>query len=160
MPTLTERLERGYAMRAERMVEGGLLALAFMTADVRPAYAAFVLLALEVVVSPLASPVVLGWLAFERTLPPDRLGNLYFDLAAARGAAAVSCLMLVAGFAFHHAGWPAVGLAFLAPPCASCFLSCTVGFCAGCGWYVLARDLLARAGWVRRTPEGARDVDI
>ncbi len=161
MEPLRERLERGYAMRAERLAEGALLAAAFATGDLRPAYAAFMLLALQAFVSPLLGPVALLWTLFERRLPVHRLGNLYFDVAGARGGAAVSCMVMALAFALDRfAGWHAVALAVLGLPCASCILSGTVGFCAGCGYYVLVRDLLARAGLVARLPEGARDVDI
>ena len=111
--------------------------------------------------TPLLSPVALVWTLFERRLPPARLGNLYFDIAGSRGGAFVSVLVMTVAFLLVHvAGWPALGLALLGAPCASCILSGTVGFCAGCGYYVLGRDLLVRAGLVRRFPEGARDVDI
>jgi hypothetical protein len=160
MSTVRERLERGYAMRAQRIVEGLLLASSFVFDDLRPAYVAFGLLVLEVI-SPLASPVTLLWLAFDRRVPENRLGNLYYDSAGARGAAAISCVVLATAFALIR--WsilPMVGRILIGAPAASCFLSATVGFCAGCGHYVLARDLLVRAGLLSGTPEGACDVDI
>ncbi len=148
-------------MRAQRMVEGLLLAASFVLGDLRPAYVAFVLLALQAVVTPLASPVALGWALVERRVPAARLGNLYFDLAGSRGAAAISCVVLLAGFALVHlAGLPTLGWALVGAPCASCILSATVGFCAGCGFYVLGRDLLVRAGLVRGVPDGACDVHL
>jgi hypothetical protein len=160
MSTVRERLERGYAMRAQRIVEGLLLAASFVFDDLRPAHAAFGLLVLEVI-SPLASPVTLLWLVFERRVPPDRLGNLYYDTAGARGAAAISCLVLVVAFALiERAGLPKLGRILIGAPAASCFLSATVGFCAGCGHYALARDLLVRVGLLSGTPEGACDVEI
>ena len=141
-------------------MEGLFLTASFVFDDLRPAYAAFALLALEVL-SPLASPVTLLWLAFERRVPPDRLGNLYHDAAGARGAAAISCLVLTTAFALiHWTALPTLGRILIGAPAASCFLSATVGFCAGCGHYVLARDLLVRAGVLRGTPEGACDVEI
>jgi hypothetical protein len=101
------------------------------------------------------------WVALERRPPADRLGNLYFDLAGSRGAAAISCLvMLTAAACVHWWGLPTLGRVLLGAPCASCILSATVGFCAGCGYYVLGRDLLVRAGFVRGVPEGAADVVI
>lgn len=158
---MRERLERGYAMRAQRVVEGGLLAAAFVSGDLRPGWVAFGFLAIQALLTPLLSPVALLWVLFERRLPPDRLGNLYFDIAGARGGAFVSVLVMVVAFALVHvAERPALGLALLGAPCASCILSGTVGFCAGCGYYVLGRDVLVRMGLVRRFPEGARDVDI
>ena len=160
MITLRERLERGYAMRAQRVVQGLLLSASFVFEDLRPAYAAFGLIALEVI-SPLASPITLLWLAFDRRVPPNRLGNLYFDRAGARGAAVVSCIVLATAFALvRWSGLPALGRILIGAPAASCLLSATVGFCAGCGHYVLGRDLLVRAGVLRGTPEGACDVDV
>jgi len=160
MTTLRDRLERGYAMRAQRVVQGLLLAGSFVFDDLRPAYAAFSLLVLELF-SPLASPITLLWLAFERRVPPNRLGNLYYDAAGARGAAAISCLVLATAFALvRWTALPTLGRILIGAPAASCFLSATVGFCAGCGHYVLARDLLVRVGWLRGSPEGACDVEI
>jgi hypothetical protein len=160
MPTLHERLERGYGMRAQRVVQGLLLAASFVFDDLRPAYAAFGLLALEVL-SPLASPVTLLWLAFDRRVPPIRLGNLYYDTSGTRGAAAVSCVVLATAFALvRWSGLPALGRLLIGAPAASCLLSATVGFCAGCGHYALGRDLLVRAGLLRGTPEGACDVEV
>lgn len=148
-------------MRAERLAEGGLLGASFVSGDLRPAYVAFGLLAIQAFLTPMLSPVALLWAVFERRLPPDRLGNLYFDIAGSRGGAFVSCLVMAAAFALVHvAQMPAAGLALLGAPCASCILSGTVGFCAGCGYYVLGRDILARTGVVQRFPEGARDVEI
>lgn len=94
-------------------------------------------------------------------LPPDRFGNLYFDLAGARGAAAISCLVLTAALSLvHWAQLPTLGRVLIGAPAASCILSATVGFCAGCGYYVLGRDMLVRSGLVRGAPEGVRDVDV
>jgi hypothetical protein len=160
MLTLCDRLERGYAMRAQRVVEGLLLASTFVFGDLRPGYAAAAMLALQVL-SPLAAPVALAWLLFDRGVPRDRLGNLYYDGGGSRGAAAVSCLVLCSAFALIHlTRFGAVGRVLIGLPTASCLLSATVGFCAGCGYYVLGRDLLVRAGLVRATPEGACDVDV
>lgn len=160
MATVRERLERGYGMRAQRIVQGLLLALSFVFDDLRPAYVAFGLLVLEVL-SPLASPVTLLWLTFERRLPPSRLGNLYFDAAGGRGAAAISCLVLASAFALiRWSSVPLLGRILIGAPTASCFLAATVGFCAGCGHYAVLRDLLVRAGLLRGAPEGACDVEI
>ena len=142
------------------MTEGLLLAGSFVFSDLRSAYVAFAMLALQVL-SPLAVPVALAWAAFDRRLPPDRLGNLYYDAAGSRGACAISCVVLTTAFALiHWAGFPTLGHVLMGAPAASCILSATVGFCAGCGHYVVARDLLVRAGILRGSPEGACDVDI
>jgi hypothetical protein len=155
-----ERLERGYAMRAQRLTEGLLLVASFLLVDLRPALVAFGLLAAQALVSPLLSPVALAWAAISRRVPPDRLGNLYYDTSGSRGAAAISCAVMTIAFLLVHAGWPTAGRILLAAPAASCLLSATVGFCAGCGYYVLGRDLAVRLGLARGIPEGARDVDL
>lgn len=148
-------------MRAQRLTEGVLLLAAILLDDPRPAMVAFGLLALQAVVTPLASPVALLWQLGERRLPPPRLADVYYDLAGSRGAAAVSCLVIVAAYLLVQvAGLPTLGRVLLAAPCASCILSATVGFCAGCGYYVLGRHLLVQAGLLRGTLEGATDVDF
>lgn len=158
---LRERLERGYGMRAQRMTEGLLLTASLLFDDLRLAYVAFGLLALQAAASPLASPVALLWIAIDRRVPPDRLGNLYYDLAGSRGGAAASCLGLSLAFSLiHWAHLPLLGRVLIGLPAASCILSATVGFCAGCGQYALGRDALVRAGLVRGAPKGACDVDV
>lgn len=161
MTSLRERLERGSGMRAQRLVEGLLLAASFVFDDLRPAYVAFGLLLLQAIVSPVVSPIALLWISIDRRVPADRFGNLYFDLAGARGAAAISCLVLTAALCLiHWAQLPTLGRVLIGAPAASCILSATVGFCAGCGYYVLGRDMLVRSGLVRGAPEGVRDVDV
>ena len=159
MPGLRDLLERGHGMRAQRMTEGLLLTGSFVFDDLRPAYVALAMLALQVL-SPCAAPVGLTWVLFDRRLPADRLGNLYYDSAGTRGAAAISCIVLTTALALIHWGLPVIGRVLIGAPAASCILSATVGFCAGCGYYVVGRDLLVRAGIVRGSPEGAGDVDI
>jgi hypothetical protein len=160
MPTVRDLLERGYGMRAQRMTEGFLLVGSFVFDDLRPAYVAFAMLVLQAL-SPLAAPVARAWLLFDRRLPPDRLRNLYFDSAGGRGAAIISSLVLATAFALIHSSTLSTfGRVLIGAPAASCILAATVGFCAGCGHYVVGRDLLVRAGIVRGTPEGACDVDV
>ena len=96
--TMQDRLERGYGMRAQRVAEGLLLAATFLFDDLRPGYVAFAMLATQVI-WPLACPVALLWALFDRRIPPDRLGNLYFDRSGVRGASFISCLALAAAFA-------------------------------------------------------------
>jgi hypothetical protein len=160
VPTLRERLERGYGMRVQRLTEGALLGTGILLGDARPAALAFAMLGLQALVSPVLSPVALAWALVDRRVQPDRLGNLYFDLGGARGAAAVSCLVCSCAFALIHFDWPRLGLFLLAAPCASCLLSATVGFCAGCGYYVLGRDAVSKLRGLREAPGGAADVDL
>jgi hypothetical protein len=159
-PSVRDLFERGSGMRAQRMTEGLLLAGSFVFDDLRPAYLAFAMLVLQVV-SPYVAPVALAWLIVDRKVPADRLGNLYFDAGGGRGAAVISSLVLMTAFVLiRWAGLPTIGRVLVAAPAASCILSATVGFCAGCGYYVVGRDLLVRAGIVRGSPEGACDVDV
>jgi hypothetical protein len=160
VPTLRERLERGYGMRAQRLVEAGLLGGAILADDLRLAAVAFVLLLAQAVLSPFASPVALLWAACERRLPDDALGNLYYDFSGSRGAAAISCTVLALAWGLVQAGLPTAGKIALALPTASCVLSATVGFCAGCTWYVLGRDGLKKLRLWRGPPLGASDVEI
>lgn len=161
MAGVREHLERGYGMRAQRLTEGVLILVAILLDDLRPAYVAFGLLAAQGVLTPLASPIALLWQLVERKLPPARLGDVYYDLSGSRGAALISSLVMAGAFALIHlAGVPIAGRILLAAPCASCILSATVGFCAGCGYYVLGRDLLVKAGVVSGAPGGATDVDV
>jgi hypothetical protein len=160
LTTLCDRFERGYGMRVQRMAEGVLLASSFVFDDLRPAYVAAAMLALQVLF-PLLAPIALVWSIFDRGVPPDRLRNLYFDAGGARGAAMISSLVLATAFALiHWAHLPAVGRVLIAAPAASCILAATVGFCAGCGYYVLGRDLLVRAGLLRGAPKGTSDVHL
>ena len=92
--------KRGYGMRAQRVTEGLLLAATFLFDDLRPGYVAFAMLVAQVI-WPLASPVALLWATIDRRIPPDRLGNLYFDPNGVRGAAFVSCLALTAAWALR-----------------------------------------------------------
>ncbi|HSQ01039.1 MAG TPA: hypothetical protein VL049_27775 [Candidatus Dormibacteraeota bacterium] len=62
MASVRDLLERGYGMRAQRMTEGLLLVGSFVFDDLRPAYVAFAMLALQVV-SPLSAPVARAWSA-------------------------------------------------------------------------------------------------
>lgn len=152
---LRQRLQHGLGMRVERGVEGGLILASFAFGDLRPAYVAFGLLALQAVVSPFASPFALLYALLDRSERPARLGDVYYDATGTRGAAAISCLVMATAFALIHFGIPVVGQFLLGAPCASCLLAATVGFCAGCSYFVLGRDLI-----VHRTPEGAVDVQL
>lgn len=149
------RLERGYGMRVERGVEGTLLLATFVTGELRTAYLAFGLLAVQAVVSPVLSPFALLYAAVDHRDRRARLGDVYYDATGSRGAAAISCAIMAVAFLLIHLGVPYAGQLLLGAPCASCLLAATVGFCAGCGYFVLGRDLVVRAA-----PEGAVDVDL
>jgi hypothetical protein len=142
-------------MRVQRAAEGLLLVASFVAGDLRPAYVAFGLLAVQAVVSPVASPFALVYAALDRRIRPARLGDVYYDATGSRGAAAISCFVMAVAFLLIHLHVPLVGQLLLGAPCASCLLAATVGFCAGCGYFVLGRDLIVHAA-----PEGAIDVDL
>jgi len=152
---LRRRLELGYGMRVERSVEGLLILAALVFDDLRPAYVAFSLVALQVFISPFASPFAVVYALLDRTERPHRLGDVYYDMAGTRGAAGISCVVMATAFLLIRYDVPIVGQLLLGAPCASCLLAATVGFCAGCSHYVLGRDLI-----VHRTPEGAADVQL
>lgn len=152
---LRQRLERGFGMRIERGIEGLLILAALTLGDLRPAYVAFALLAVQALISPFASPFAVLYALVDRRERAGRLGDLYFDSAGTRGAAAISCVVMGAAFLLIRYDVPIVGPLLLGAPCASCLLAATVGFCAGCGYFVLGRDLI-----VHRTPEGAVDVQL
>jgi hypothetical protein len=141
------------------MTEGLLLVSTFVFDDLRPAYGALAMFALQVLL-PLAAPIALLWSAVWRRVPPNRLGNLYFDKNGIRGAAIISCLVVIIALALiRSSSVPALGRLLLAAPAASCLLGATVGFCAGCCHYVFGRELLVRAGLLSKV-QGACDVDL
>ncbi len=160
MAGLRERFERGQGMRAQRAIEGALLVSYFVLGDLTPAAVAFAMLLAQAAITPFAAPIALAWAIVDRRPAPAGLSNLYHDLAAVRGSAAVSAVVLAVAFVLVYAGLPTAGRILVAAPAASCLLSATVGFCAGCGIYVVARDFAARHGLAQRPPRGASDVDV
>ncbi len=159
MSSLRDRLERGYGARAQRIIDGLLLVASVISGDPRPAYVASTMIVAQVI-WPAAAPIALLWSAIDRRVPPDRLGNLYFDKNGTRGAALVCCVVLTSALALMHwSSVPFLGRILLALPAASCTLGGTVGFCAGCSCYVFGRDLLVRFGIVSPI-QGACDVDV
>ena len=95
---LGQRLERGLGMRVERGIEGLLILAALVLGDLRPAYVAFALLAVQAVISPFASPFAVLYALVDRRDRPARLGDVYYDAAGTRGAAAISCVVMGAAF--------------------------------------------------------------
>jgi hypothetical protein len=156
---LDKRLQYGPGMRAQRLVEAALLVGALFTRDLRWAYAVLALTALQAL-SPRLVPVALVVSAFKRAPTQYRLGDLYFDLAATRGACAISLFVQAAGIWLVRSGHDVVGYASLTMPAASFVLAPTVGFCCGCSVYVGLRSLLARAGIATRYAHDACDIDI
>jgi hypothetical protein len=89
-----------------------------------------------------------------------RIGDLYFDLRGSRGACAISVLVQATGIGLVWAGHPTIGFIILTVPTASFLMAPTLGFCAGCWFYVLGRDWLARRGWLRRGFDDFGDISI
>jgi len=154
--TLDRQLQFGWAMRAQRLVEGVALLAAFVSGEIVGVQIVFASIVAQVV-SPRLVPV--AWLvAALAPEPAERtLGDLYFDLDGIRGASAVSSLVFLTGFALYASGWHTAAWVVWAAPAASLLLAPTVGFCAGCWFYVIGREL-----WRRGFPDEETDerVDI
>jgi hypothetical protein len=156
---LERELRFGPGMRAQRLVEAGLMITAIYTQDLRWVYVAFVLTLLQVL-SPRWAPVARGVAWLVRFNGKHLIGDLYFDLGGVRGACAVAALAQAAGIALVWAGHATAGYLVLALPTASLLMAPTLGFCAGCWFYVLGRDVLARRGWLRRGHDDSGDIAI
>jgi hypothetical protein len=155
---LDRRLQYGPGMRVQRIVEATLLIGTFFTGDLRLAWAAVVLTALQAL-SPRLVPVALVVSAFVRAPTDHHIGDLYFDLSGTRGACAIAIFVQVGAISLVKSGHDVIGYAILAFPTASVLLAPTVGFCCGCGVYVGLRELLVRAGVVKRYAHGACDIE-
>ena len=155
---LDRRLQYGPGMRVQRMVEAAILIATFFTGDLRFAYVAIALTALQAV-SPRLVPIALLVSAFVRTPTDHRLSDLYFDLAGTRGACAIATIVQAGAIWLVRSGHEVLGYALLAFPTASVLLAPTVGFCCGCAVYVGMRELLVRAGVVKRYAHGACDIE-
>jgi hypothetical protein len=156
---IDRELQYGPGMRVQRLAEAGFLVAALFTQDVRFAYVTFALTLLQVL-SPRWVPVALVVARLVRFRGEHRIGDLYFDLGGIRGACALSVIVQAAGLALVWAGWPTVGFIVLAVPTASFLIAPTLGFCAGCWFYVLGRDWLARHGWLKRGFDGFTDITV
>lgn len=156
---LERELRFGPGMRAQRLVEAGLMITAIYTQDLRWVYVAFVLTLLQVL-SPRWALVARGVAWLVRFNGKHLIGDLYFDLGGVRGACAVAALAQAAGIALVWAGHATAGYLVLALPTASLLMAPTLGFCAGCWFYVLGRDVLARCGWLRRGHDDSCDIAI
>ena len=154
--SLFRRLELGPGVRVQRGLEASLLVAAILTTDARLVWPVLGMCALQVLWPPLAPAALLvAWL---RPSPKThRIGDMYHDFGGIRGACAVATLLLALGLWLQSAGY-AVGWVLIACPAASCLLLPTVGFCAGCSCYVVAKDALSLGENGHRRPEGAEDV--
>ena len=150
-------LQFGPGMRVQRLTEAGFLVAAIFTLDPRLACVTFALTLLQAL-SPRWVPValVVAWVV--RFRGEHRIGDLYFDLGGTRGACALSVVVQAAGLSLVWADWPTTGFIVLAVPAASFLIAPTLGFCAGCWFYVLGRDWLARRGWLKRGSDDFSDI--
>lgn len=152
-------LQFGPGMRVQRLTEAAFLVAAIFTQDIRFACVTFALTVLQAL-SPRWVPVALtvAWLV--RFRGEHRIGDLYFDLGGIRGACILSTVVQAIGLGLVAAGWPIVGFIVLAVPTASFLIAPTLGFCAGCWFYVLGRDWVARRGWLKRGFDDFNDLTI
>jgi len=156
--SIAQRIELGSGIRVQRALEAVLLLTAIFTSDVRLVWAGLVIFALQVV-SPRLALFALAVALFRPSPKQSHISDIYNDFQGVRGSCAVSFVMLSLGLLLLHGGQP-FGWVFVACPTASCLLAPTVGFCAGCTCYVVARDLASRAKIVPQKMEGASDVDL
>ena len=156
---IDRELQFGPGIRVQRLVGAAFLLAALLMQDVRFAYGTFVLTVLEAL-SPRWVPVAQLVARFVRFGGEHRIGDLYFDLRGSRGACAVSVFVQGAGIGLVWAGQPLAGFMVLTVPTASFLMAPTLGFCAGCWFYVMGRDWLVRHGWLRSTSHDSGDIAI
>lgn len=152
-------LQFGPGMRVQRLTEAAFMLAALFTQDVRFAYVTFAFSLLQTI-SPRWAPVARVVARFVHFRGQHRIGDLYFDLRGSRGACAISVFVQAAGIGLVWAGHPALGFILLTIPTASFLMAPTLGFCAGCWFYVLGRDWLARHGWLKRGFDDFDDIAI
>ena len=158
MDTVRE-LQFGPGMRAQRLTEAAFLIAAIFTQDVRFAYVTFILTLLQVL-SPRWAPVAQVVARFTHFGGRHRIGDMYFDLGGSRGACALSVVVQAACLSLIASGFPVAGFMLLTVPTASFLIAPTLGFCAGCWFYVLGRDWLGRRGWLKGGFDDHRDIAI
>jgi hypothetical protein len=152
-------LEFGPGMRVQRLTEGAFLIAAIFTQEVGFAYVTFFLTLLQVA-SPRWAPVALVVARFARFRGEHRIGDMYFDLGGSRGACALSFVVQAVCLSLIHAGFPIAGFVLLTMPTASFLIAPTLGFCAGCWFYVLGRDWCGRRGWLKGSFDDHHDIAI
>lgn len=152
-------LQFGPGMRAQRLTEAALLIAAIFTRDVAFAYGTFVLTVLQAI-SPRWAPVALVVARLRPFRGEHRIGDLYFDLGGMRGACAISVFVQATALALIAAGYETAGFMLLTMPTASFLIAPTLGFCAGCWFYVLGRDWLVRRGWLQGDAHDHHDIAV
>jgi len=152
-------LQFGPGMRVQRLTEAAFLIAAIFTQDVRFAYVTFALTLLQVV-SPRWALVARVVARIARFRGRHRIGDMYFDLGGSRGACAISVVVQCACLGLIEAGFPMAGFVLLTVPTASFLIAPTLGFCAGCWFYVLGRDWIGRRGWLKGGFDDHHDIAI
>lgn len=162
-PRVTDGIDRelrfGPGLRVQRLIEAAFMLAAIFTQDWRFAAVTFVLTVLEAL-SPRWVPLARLAARFAPYGGGHRIGDLYFDLRGSRGACAISVAVQGAGIGLAWSGHPTAGFMLLTVPTASFLMAPTLGFCAGCWFYVLGRDWLCRHGWQRRGFDGHDDFTL
>jgi hypothetical protein len=156
---LDRELQFGPGMRVQRLTEAAFLVAALFTQDIRFAYVTFAFSVLQAI-SPRWAPVARVVARLVRFRGEHRIGDLYFDLGGSRGACAISVFVQAAGIGLVWGGHPTVGFVILTIPTASFLMAPTLGFCAGCWFYVLGRDWLARHGRLKRGFDDFDDIAV
>lgn len=151
-------LQFGPGMRVQRLTEAAFLVAALFTQDLRFAYVTFALTVLQAL-SPRWTPVARVVARLVRFRGEHRIGDLYFDLDGSRGACAISVVVQASAIGLVWAGHPKIGFIALTVPAASVLMAPTLGFCAGCWFYVMGRDWLGRHG-LRRGFDDFGDIAI
>lgn len=156
---IDRELQYGPGMRVQRLAEAGFLVAAIFSQDPRLAYVTFALTALQAL-SPRWVPIALVVARLVHFRGEHRISDLYFDLRGVRGACVLSFVVQLIGLALVEAGQTVAGFMVLTVPTASFLMAPTLGFCAGCWFYVLGRDWLARHGWLQRGFDDFSDITI
>ena len=156
---LERALQFGPGMRVQRLTEAGFMVVAIFAQDVRFAYVTFLLTLLQAL-SPRWAPVARAVARVVHFRGEHRIGDLYFDLDGMRGACAIAVVVQAVGIVLIWMGHTMAGFMILTVPTASFLMAPTLGFCAGCWFYVLGRDFLVRHGWLRREFDDVRDIPI
>jgi hypothetical protein len=152
-------LQFGPGMRVQRLTEAAFLLAALFTQDVRLAYVTLVLTLLQAL-SPRWAPVAVLVARVAPFKGRHRIGDLYFDLGGSRGACIISVVVQSVALGLVMAGHSTAGFIVLTMPTASFLMAPTLGFCAGCWFYVLWRDWLARRGWLKGGFDAHDDIAV
>ncbi|MBI5277218.1 MAG: DUF4395 family protein [Burkholderiales bacterium] len=152
-------LQFGPGLRVQRLAEAAFLVAAIFTQDIRFAWVTFAFTLLQVL-SPRWALVAQAVARFARFRGPHRIGDMYFDLGGSRGACALSVVVQATCLALVEAGLPLAGFVLLTVPTASFLIAPTLGFCAGCWFYVLGRDWCSRHGWLKGSFHDHHDIAV